>query len=68
MIDCPVCGRDVSLQEYSYNDEMCVHCLKKVYPGWIPVHSGVCHQMQVSFRFPAGNKDSYFPAESWCVR
>lgn len=28
MIDCPVCGKDVTLNEYSYSDEMCYNCLK----------------------------------------
>lgn len=29
MIDCPVCGDEVELSDYDYNEDMCFHCLTK---------------------------------------
>jgi len=29
-IECPVCGREVVINQYDYIEEMCYDCLKKV--------------------------------------
>jgi len=29
-IECPVCGRDISVSQYCFDEELCYDCLQKI--------------------------------------